>query len=223
MSIATEISRLQSAKADIKTAIEGKGVTVPSATLLDGYATLIDSIQTGGGSPSWSSIGSNTVTPSVRNLFYALANDTVEHGEFTLASTPANTQLTLFTLQDIVVPCNNILIIDKDFYQGASGLPHQSSDAVGFLFFSKAFLNPAAEQSLGNTYPSYGYLGWSINQTITTGNRGGAANTTLFDNATVIVRGYFEWSGQSLLWRTQYGGHQYTTFIANRTYYWIAF
>ncbi len=49
MSIATEISRLQSAKASIKTAIEGKGVTVPSATLLDGYAALISSIPTGGG------------------------------------------------------------------------------------------------------------------------------------------------------------------------------
>lgn len=49
MSIATEIQRLQTAKADIKTAIEGKGVTVPSTTKLDGYATLIDSIETGGG------------------------------------------------------------------------------------------------------------------------------------------------------------------------------
>ena len=49
MSIASEISRLQSAKAAIKTAIEGKGVTVPSATTLDGYAALIDDIPSGGG------------------------------------------------------------------------------------------------------------------------------------------------------------------------------
>ena len=49
MSIATEITRLQNAKASIKTSIENKGVTVPSATKLDGYSTLIDSIQTGGG------------------------------------------------------------------------------------------------------------------------------------------------------------------------------
>lgn len=47
MSIAQEISRLTSAKADIKTAIEGKGVTVPSSTLLDGYADLIDQIEQG--------------------------------------------------------------------------------------------------------------------------------------------------------------------------------
>lgn len=49
MSIATEITRLQTAKADLKTAIEGKGVTVPSATLLDGYASLVSSIPSGGG------------------------------------------------------------------------------------------------------------------------------------------------------------------------------
>ena len=46
--IAQEISRLTTAKADLKTAIEGKGVTVPSSTLLDGYADLVDQIQQGG-------------------------------------------------------------------------------------------------------------------------------------------------------------------------------
>ena len=50
MSIQTELTRLTNAKAAIQTAIEGKGVTVPSGTLLDGMAALIDSIETGGGS-----------------------------------------------------------------------------------------------------------------------------------------------------------------------------
>lgn len=49
MSIQTEIDRLASAKAAIKTAIEGKGVTVPDATPLDGMTALIESIQVGGG------------------------------------------------------------------------------------------------------------------------------------------------------------------------------
>lgn len=49
MSIATEITRLQTAKDDLKTAIEAKGVTVPSATKLDGYAALVGQITTGGG------------------------------------------------------------------------------------------------------------------------------------------------------------------------------
>ena len=49
MSIQTELTRITNAKAAIKTAIEGKGVTVPSDTLLDGMASLIESIDAGGG------------------------------------------------------------------------------------------------------------------------------------------------------------------------------
>ena len=49
MSIQTELTRITNAKAAIKTAIEGKGVTVPDATLLDGMAALIDGIEAGGG------------------------------------------------------------------------------------------------------------------------------------------------------------------------------
>lgn len=44
MSIATEITRLQTAKANIKTSLENKGATVPSTTKLDGYSTIIDSL-----------------------------------------------------------------------------------------------------------------------------------------------------------------------------------
>ena len=49
MSVQSEITRLENAKAAIKAAIEGKGVTVPDGTLLDGMATLIESIEAGGG------------------------------------------------------------------------------------------------------------------------------------------------------------------------------
>lgn len=49
MSIQTELTRITNAKAAIKTAIEGKGVTVPDGTLLDGMASLIESIEAGGG------------------------------------------------------------------------------------------------------------------------------------------------------------------------------
>ena len=47
MSISTEITRLKNAKAAIKAAIEGKGVTLPDANLLDGMASLIESIEAG--------------------------------------------------------------------------------------------------------------------------------------------------------------------------------
>ena len=48
MSIQTELTRITNAKAAIKTAIEGKGVTVPEGTLLNGMAALIESIEAGG-------------------------------------------------------------------------------------------------------------------------------------------------------------------------------
>lgn len=47
MSVQTEITRIESAKTAIATAIAGKGVTVPDGTLLDGMAPLIESIEAG--------------------------------------------------------------------------------------------------------------------------------------------------------------------------------
>ena len=72
MSIQTELTRITNAKAAIKTAIEGKGVTVPDGTLLDGMASLIESIEAGGGSGN---VASGTFTPA------DVSSDvTVEHG-----------------------------------------------------------------------------------------------------------------------------------------------
>lgn len=48
MSIQTELTRITNAKAAIKAAVEGKGVTVPDGTRLDGMAALIESIEAGG-------------------------------------------------------------------------------------------------------------------------------------------------------------------------------
>lgn len=62
MSIQTELSRIINAKADIKAAIEGKGVTVPEATLLDGMAALIESIEAGGGTISGKKFISGEIT-----------------------------------------------------------------------------------------------------------------------------------------------------------------
>ena len=49
MSVQSEITRLETAKTNIVTAITNKGVTVPSGTKLDGMAALIRSIESGGG------------------------------------------------------------------------------------------------------------------------------------------------------------------------------
>lgn len=49
MSVQSEITRLANAKTALATAIEGKGVTVPEGTKLDGMAALVESIEAGGG------------------------------------------------------------------------------------------------------------------------------------------------------------------------------
>lgn len=63
MSIQTELTRITNAKAAIKTAIEGKGVTVPDGTMLDGMAALIESIEAGCGIPGFKML-SGTYTPT---------------------------------------------------------------------------------------------------------------------------------------------------------------
>ncbi len=88
MSIQAELTRITNAKAAIKTAIEGKGVTVPDATLLDGMAALIDSIEAGGSSLQFVTGSFTIVTEpnSYGQYFYGgigTVDDlgvTVEHG-----------------------------------------------------------------------------------------------------------------------------------------------
>ena len=76
MSIQTELTRITNAKAAIKAAIEGKGVTVPDATLLDGMATLIESIEAGGGGFQ---VALGTFTPAETIALNSLPPVSIEH------------------------------------------------------------------------------------------------------------------------------------------------
>lgn len=49
MAISDELTRIQTAKADIKASIEAKGVTVPSNATIDAYPTYVSQITSGGG------------------------------------------------------------------------------------------------------------------------------------------------------------------------------
>ena len=90
MSIASEISRLQSAKADLKSAIEAKGVTVSSSATLDDYDTYVAAISGGG-----SSVSSGTFTTTEDTGSYTistLAGTTATH--FVLVATPSPSAVT---------------------------------------------------------------------------------------------------------------------------------
>lgn len=82
MSIQTELTRITNAKAAIAAAIAGKGVTVPDGTLLDGMASLIESIEAGGGGGGTGSgyaTGTYTVASDITigiNISKALQIDT---------------------------------------------------------------------------------------------------------------------------------------------------
>ena len=66
MSVQSEITRLANAKTALATAIEGKGVTVPEGTKLDGMAALIESIEAGGGADisPWVDMVTFSITPA---------------------------------------------------------------------------------------------------------------------------------------------------------------
>lgn len=75
MSIQTELTRITNAKEAIKTAVEGKGVTVPDGTLLDGMASLIESIEAGGVGTQFGDydiVQTGTITPASHISEYVL-------------------------------------------------------------------------------------------------------------------------------------------------------
>ena len=76
MSVQTELTRITNAKAAVKAAIEGKGVTVPEGTLLDGMASLIESIEAGGGGFQ---VALGTFIPAETKLLNSLPPVSIEH------------------------------------------------------------------------------------------------------------------------------------------------
>lgn len=61
MAISDEITRIQGAKADLRTSIQAKGVTVPASAKIDAYPDYVDAIQTGGGGGTYQA---KTVSPT---------------------------------------------------------------------------------------------------------------------------------------------------------------
>lgn len=82
MSIQTELTRITNAKAAIKAAIEGKGVTVPDATLLDGMAALIESIEAGGSGGMKVEVFSITPADEMSAGTYEIGETTITNPHF---------------------------------------------------------------------------------------------------------------------------------------------
>lgn len=110
MSVATEITRLQNAKASIKSSIEAKGVTVPSSTTLDGYSTLIDSIPSGGATINGTLVSKEIQSGSVAK------GDFVKRGDYNIEDRVSSSSQMVYGTNVSATNENNIFDNNDDTY-----------------------------------------------------------------------------------------------------------
>lgn len=135
MSIASELTRLQQAKADIKAAIEAKGVEVPSSALIDTYDDYIAQIE-GGGGCSVASANSITfdamgrissveykegVTSIPDYMFYGNSSLTSVTFPSTLTSIGVGAFEHCTGLTSLIIP-SSVTYINAEAFYGCSGL-----------------------------------------------------------------------------------------------------
>lgn len=165
-------------------------------------------------------IASATPTPSTRNFFYALANGTFEHGEFTLTSLPNNTFIDLFTMTNITVP-QGILFVDKDFYQGENPTPTKT-EAAAFIWLDKSFVNAAIDSD--PSVLTYAGMRSMKNSVGTSQINILSIGIVKMDGSTSQWRSRWQFSGKTLQIKNDYSNNdQYCTFSRNRTYIWMAY
>ena len=134
MSIQTQIDRLTSAKAAIKTAIEGKGVTVADSANIDAFAALIDSIEAGGGGGGGSAWG--LITPADMKA----SQLEIEHG---LGTVPA----VIF----IAAADNTNLVYSRSSPYGQSFL-YAIRGSVGSVYYARYQLESDGYYGQGGVY-----------------------------------------------------------------------
>lgn len=169
MSIASEISRLQQAKADLKTIIESKGVTVPSGTTLDEYPALVQQIIDSG--IDWETIAKGmldyTTTFEIPNNVYFNAKETnIFYGRKNLIGSvtiPASTTYIntgafrgCTNVTSVIIPNSVTRIFDWAF--GGAGLtsiqiPNSVTRIDGYAFHScplSSITIPSSVTTLGS-------------------------------------------------------------------------
>lgn len=170
----------------------------------------------GGGGADLSWIAAATPTPSVRNLFYALSQGAVEHGEFTLSS-----RVTSFV--DLITWTGNtpqgFVFVDKEFYQGLTTISKNNSESASVLWIDKCMLNPAMT-------PSADYVAVRVqtNQTATVVGNYIQSAAIVMDGSTQALREYWQITGKTLQIKAQFGNNdQFCCFMRNRTYIWFVY
>lgn len=154
MSIQTDLTRIKNAKAAIKAYIEGNGLTVPDATLLDGMALMLESIEAGGGAgielPTGYKVSTGTYTPNTEG------ND-VEHDIKIASSCPNNNPCRMFCIYrvDGFDASGSDSTRYLTFYVGAYAQNKATSGAVLYRSMNASTLTCAGGAETTDT-PNYG-------------------------------------------------------------------
>ena len=178
MSIQTELTRITNAKTAIKTAIEGKGVTVPDGTMLDGMAALIEAIQAGGGGLPGFKMISGTYTPTENITSY----------------------VSVFTSR-VITPSSSAIsaiinrFISLTFVINTDNVQYPTTFFNGNVFGEKIGYNKDSSSSANTT----GYFSTLSRVKITTGGYGYGINVALPANTT-----YPMVAGQTYAWMLLY-------------------
>ena len=153
MSIQTELTRLTNAKAAIKAAIEGKGVTVPEATLLDGMASLIEAIEAGGGEKTL--FGAYFETGSIIPASDIISNYTIQfQRDFSTIDGNSTYPLYTFVLWCSIPPGNTSVVTPNNSWAWAFvGRRKKSSQfAYGQYLSGSGSVNNATEYKAIGAY-----------------------------------------------------------------------
>lgn len=174
-----------------------------------------------GGSFDVSFLGDKSTAPSVRNLFYALADGSFEHGEFNLEHTPMS-EITVLTMEKFSEenPPQGMLFIDKNFSQNGTG---PDSSASSFLWADKAFIGSSKEAEAPDVL-TYGSLSVVLSQTKTNIATEIPVSWLPMNASTNVYYAKWRFDGNDLKLTFQYSDHnQYSPFRHGRTYAYILY
>lgn len=201
-SIATELTRIQTAKADIKTAIEAKGVTVPSDALIDTYDTYIGQIS-GGGTKTYfvegveydqtvtgSGIFSNQFNSNSNGLKTLIEKVIIPYGYTTIDSSCFQycTNLTSVTIPNSVTRINNSAFYNVGFTSFT--LPSSVTDIGNQILCGCSNLTTITVESGNTTYDSRDNCN-AIIETATNTLKQGCKTTIIPNTVTTIGQSAF--------------------------------
>ena len=169
MSIQSEITRIEGAKNNIATAIEGKGVTVPASTKLDGYASLVNSISAGpsssdailrvliyNGATISMTKGNVTLTPTTRtssnDQYYEVALFVIESSKFD----SQNAWILTSTINNLTYSGSICITTNADYYIELTRVPEDYQE-VEYLYSKGAngsciYIGITPSQVYGGTF-----------------------------------------------------------------------